>query len=339
LYGLYEAIKTERNLTRLLVVEGYMDVVMLSQYDIHCAVATLGTATSSEHLKRLLRISQEIIFCFDGDEAGRKAAWRALEVTLPLMKDGYQIRFLFLPQSEDPDSLVKKEGTEKFINLLENAIPLSEFLFNHLTAQVNLNLMDGKARLAKLIMPLIQKIPPSIYQHMLFEKLAGIINIDANKLEAFINPSSTPKKKSSPKPSLVRITPMRLAISLLLQNPNLVPLITIDLENFNLPGASLFKELVSHISQYPTLSTGAILENWRDRKEYSLLLNLAAIEHPFPNSGIFIEFQEVLKRLQQFQKDDLVNKLMLKAKQEGLSDSERHTLQKLLASPASDKGE
>src|SRR4030095_14547587 len=159
LYGLFEARQASRTLTRLLVVEGYMDVVRLHQAGVTYAVATLGTATTPEHLTRMFRIVSEIIFCFDGDRAGRAAAWRALENALGQVREGRQIRFMFLPEGDDPDSLVGKEGREAFEARLGGALPLSEYLVEQLASQVDLQHLDGRARLAELAKPLLKRIP------------------------------------------------------------------------------------------------------------------------------------------------------------------------------------
>ncbi|MEH6812824.1 MAG: DNA primase, partial [Motiliproteus sp.] len=159
LYGLYQARQANRNLDRVLIVEGYMDVVALAQFGINNAVATLGTATSEHHLTRLYKLVNEVVFCFDGDNAGRKAANRALETTLPLMEDGRQARFLFLPEGEDPDSLVRQEGSEQFNQRIKNAKPLSDFFFDNLSEPLDLESGEGRARLSALAMPMLEQIP------------------------------------------------------------------------------------------------------------------------------------------------------------------------------------
>ena len=144
LYGLFEARQVERQPERLLVVEGYMDVVALAQHGITNSVATLGTATTADHLQRLFRVCEEVVFCFDGDAAGRKAAWRALETALPSVRDGRQIRFLFLPDGEDPDSLVRAEGAQSFRERIASAMPLSEYLMNTLQTQTDMRSVEGR---------------------------------------------------------------------------------------------------------------------------------------------------------------------------------------------------
>ena len=167
LYGLYEARQALRKVERLLVVEGYVDVVRLAQSGIHYAVATLGTATTPEHLNRLFRVTSEVVFCFDGDRAGRTAAWRALENALEHARDGRQLRFLFLPEGHDPDTLVGAEGAEAFEARIEGALPISEFLVSQLVARTELSSVDGRARLAELARPLLARVPPGVYHELL----------------------------------------------------------------------------------------------------------------------------------------------------------------------------
>lgn len=187
LYGLYEAKKGNRSLERILVVEGYMDVVALAQLGITNAVATLGTATTLEHMQRLFKTVPEVVFCFDGDDAGRRAAWRALESTLPNMQDGRQARFLFLPQGEDPDSMVRQEGSGQFLNRIqEQALSLDTFLFKELEDGLDLHTMDGRARLTKLAQPYMGKLPDGIFKQLILQRLSELTGLDATRLEAHL---------------------------------------------------------------------------------------------------------------------------------------------------------
>ena len=187
LYGLYEARMAPGKLERVIVVEGYMDVVALAQYGITNAVATLGTATSTTHVERLLRLVPEICFCFDGDEAGRKAAWRALESALPAMQDGKSASFLFLPTGEDPDSLVRKEGTARFQDRVQNeAEPLSDFMFRHLGEGLNTESQEGRSRLAMLAKPLVATLPDGLYREMLLQRLAEFTRLELATLRAAV---------------------------------------------------------------------------------------------------------------------------------------------------------
>ncbi len=183
LYGLYEARQVLRDIPRLLVVEGYMDVVALAQYGVRYAVATLGTSTTEEHLKKLFRVAPEVVFCFDGDRAGRAAAWRALENALPEAQDGRQIRFLFLPDGEDPDSLVRKEGKDAFEQrILRDALPLSRYLLDSLAEQTDMKTMDGRARLVELARPHLNRLPTGVFRDMLWAELERRAQVDPGKL-------------------------------------------------------------------------------------------------------------------------------------------------------------
>ena len=178
LYGLYEARKYNRQLTEIIVVEGYMDVIALAQQGLRNAVATLGTATSEEHIKRLFRVVPSILFCFDGDNAGRKAAWRALEATLGNLKDGQQARFLFVPDDEDPDSLIRSEGLDAFqARIAQQSVALTEYFFTHLAEEVNLDSLEGKAHMATLAAPLIERIPGANLRALMRQKLTQLTGL------------------------------------------------------------------------------------------------------------------------------------------------------------------
>jgi len=183
LYGLYEARKNNRDLDEIMVVEGYMDVIALAQQGLRNAVATLGTATSEEHLKRLFRIVPSVLFCFDGDQAGRNAAWRALEATLPSLQDGRRARFLFLPEGEDPDTLVRAEGTDAFrARINQQAQPLAEYFFQQLTQEADPRSLEGKAHLATLAAPLIDKIPGANLRALMRQRLGEITGLNGEAL-------------------------------------------------------------------------------------------------------------------------------------------------------------
>lgn len=198
LYGLYEARKIRQKLTRFIIVEGYMDVVALAEFGIHYAVATLGTATSEHHLRRLFKIVPEVIFCFDGDQAGRTAAARAMETVLPLLEDGLQARFLFLPDDEDPDTLIRSEGKEAFEQRLNQSDHLPEFLFDHLKAQVDYDTLDGKARLDQLAAPLINRLPQGMLRELMTKKLKEDTGIDSHALAKLETDTPAPSKQTQP---------------------------------------------------------------------------------------------------------------------------------------------
>ncbi|EMD99875.1 DNA primase [Pseudomonas stutzeri] len=198
LYGLYEARQANRDLDEIMVVEGYMDVIALAQQGLRNAVATLGTATSEEHLKRLFRIVPSVLFCFDGDAAGRKAAWRALEATLPNLQDGRRARFLFLPDGEDPDTLVRAEGTDAFrARIQQHSQPLADYFFQQLSDEADPRSLEGKAHLATLAAPLIEKIPGANLRALMRQRLAEITGLNGEALQ-HMAAAPTPNPDSSP---------------------------------------------------------------------------------------------------------------------------------------------
>ena len=279
LYGLFEARKAMRKLERLLVVEGYMDVVALAQFDINYAVATLGTATTPEHLERLYRAAPEVVFCFDGDRAGRQAAWRALENTLPVLRDGREARFLFLPEGEDPDSLVRQIGREPFEQQIGDAVHLSDFLFNHLASELDIDSIDGRARLVDQARPLLARLPDSVFRQMMVEQLAEIARTDVSRLEKrLIKPAQPERSRQVPPPVQGGgKSPVREAIAILLHQPELaqqleaLPFPSSEL----LPGIPLLTELFELLKRQPNLNAGSILEHWRGRDEARHLGRLA----------------------------------------------------------------
>jgi len=201
LYGLHEARQAYRNLPRLLVVEGYMDVVALAQFGIRYGVATLGTACGEEHLERAFRYSNEIVFCFDGDSAGRRAATRALEASLPVMSDGRQVKFLFLPEGQDPDTLVRQIGAEKLESLIDMAVPLEDYLFDAAAEGINVRTMEGRAHLSKRAAPLLAKLPKGVFRELMFEALATRTGLNRATLEELVNsPEPLPSQQPLPQP-------------------------------------------------------------------------------------------------------------------------------------------
>src|SRR5277367_4695106 len=204
LYGLYEGRQARTDFKRLMIVEGYMDVVRLHQAGITYAVATLGTATTQEHLQKMLRLTSEVVFCFDGDRAGRQAAWRALENALPLARDGRELKFMFLPDGHDPDTLVAEEGADAFEERIKAALPLSEYLVQHLLAQVELSHVDGRAKLKALAAPLFARMPEGIYREMLADGLAKRVSMPAAALKkafATADPKRSPTERPPPEKS------------------------------------------------------------------------------------------------------------------------------------------
>jgi DNA primase len=198
LYGLYEARQALKEIPCLIMVEGYMDVIALAQYGIHNAVATLGTALTENHLQKLFRYTSELVFCFDGDKAGVRAAARSLEIALPEMRDGVSAKFLFLPDGEDPDSMVRKLGTADFQKQVDNAQPLSEFLFEQLSEGIDTSTADGKARLSKVCAPQINRIPQGVFRQLMLEELSRRTGISADNLRDYVASHKPPERAPIP---------------------------------------------------------------------------------------------------------------------------------------------
>lgn len=197
LYGLHHIRKFAKNLSRIVVVEGYMDVIALAQFGIHYAVATLGTSVGKPHLELLFRRVEQVVFCFDGDDAGRKAAFRGMEAALPMMEDGRQVKFLFLPEGEDPDTVVRSKGAQHLEHMFDTAAPLEQFLFEQMGAGIDLTTMDGKARLSKLVAPYINQIPDGVYKTLLFKSLAERTDMDVESLRRLREVQETPSNSES----------------------------------------------------------------------------------------------------------------------------------------------
>jgi DNA primase len=308
LYGLYEVLEADRHPADILVVEGYMDVVALAQHGIPRAVATLGTATSTRQVERLFRASGDIVFCFDGDDAGRRAAWRALENALPAMRQGRQVRFLFLPEGEDPDSVVRAQGRQAFEALLSQASPLSDYLIERISQGIDMQAMDGRARFVEQAVPLLQRLPPDVYRHMLIERIAGLARLSADYLEQVVDGReqiSRSRQKSAPEPagmdgSGVRRTPVRLAVALLLHRPALaLEVDEIDsLRGLNdLPGLPLLVELLELVRQEPHIVTSAVLERFQDSAHEAVLWKLATWDHLVPEAGLSDEFSDAMRQV------------------------------------------
>ncbi len=327
LYGLYQALKANRKLERVLIVEGYMDVIALFQQGITYAVATLGTATSAHHIERLVRYTNDIIFCFDGDQAGRTAAWRALQVTLPLMQDDLQIRFLFLPDGEDPDSLVRKEGQQNFEHRLINAMPLSDFFLQTLSQQCDMNTLEGRARFAASALGFIKQLPTGIFQGMLVQALAQHARMSVNELKQQLGMPITDNQApvtTNVEPSKTKMpTPMKLALGLLVQQPQLALLIEEPLPPLNLPGEVILKQLIELIKNSPDLTTGSLLEHWRGNADEGLIAKLALWEHNVPQMGTQNEFLGAIHQLRALTYEQEIERLLAKGARAGLTDDEK----------------
>jgi DNA primase len=346
LYGLYEVRQNRAPLMRLMIVEGYMDVVRLHQSGITYAVATLGTATTPEHLKRAFRLVREIVFCFDGDKAGRAAAWRALNNALPEATAGRELKFLFLPDGEDPDSLVGKEGKEAFEARLAGALPLSEYLVQHLAGAIDISHADGKARFVAEARPLLERMPEGPYRELLLDRLAEAIGVSAERFLKIVGPMTTPDS-SIPAPaqapprsprtarSTGRGSLVRQAVQTLLHFPGTVariPATEIEaLGSLDEPGVEILVQLLEGVRQQPAASTAQLLERWRDHPAADRLGRLAAEASIVPDEAAALdELRTALRKLAQGAAAAELDALIAKESGNGLSPEERDRLRELL---------
>ncbi|TXH96427.1 MAG: DNA primase [Rheinheimera sp.] len=322
LYGLFEARQQQERLSMLLVVEGYMDVVALSQFGIEFAVACLGTATTGDHMQTMFRYTPTVVCCYDGDRAGRDAAWRALQSALPHLKDGVELKFVFLPDGEDPDTLVRKEGKEAFVSRLQQAQSLSNYLFEHLLAEIDVNSDAGKSALWNRANELILQVPSEFYRDTLQERLANLVGRPRSSLAPVKTTKTNPAVTTATK-----ITPMRRAIALLLQHPALAAVMpqAPELAQANLPGIEILLALQHKLLEQPDLTTAQLLEHWRGAVEYNILSKLALWEHQVADEQLTADFldtfraiedQYLQQRLEALQRKDQLTKLSLAERQE-----------------------
>lgn len=272
LYGLYELLQSTRKITSVIVVEGYMDVIALAQFGITNAVATLGTATTSEHLQQLLRTAPEVVFCFDGDRAGRDAAWKALVTALPLATGQQSIRFHFLPEGEDPDSLVRRVGPDGFSEMLKDAQPLSTLLFEHLAQQVDMTSLDGRARIASLAEPLIAQLPRGIYRDLVLKRIADLTGLPAQR------PKRSVRRGNRPTALPARLSLVAQAIALLLDNPHLAADVASCDDTWRRasnPGVDVLAQLLDMLLDHPQINKATVLERWREHPHFSYLQRIS----------------------------------------------------------------
>jgi len=332
LYGLWQAKQANAKLERLVVVEGYMDVVALAQFGVTQAVATLGTATTPDHAELLFRNAPDVYFCFDGDRAGRAAAWKALESVLPRMREGRQAFFLFLPDGEDPDTIVRQEGAGGFDARLRDATPLSEFFYAQMQADVNLGTLDGKARLAERCKPYLAQIPDGAFGDLMKQRLTELTGLGAR--------ASTPEThvpahrvhrggRGAPAP---RRSLVRGAIALLLQHPQLALALEppYTFAALRQPGVPLLAELVALVRERPDIRTGGILEHFGEREEAAALQKLAMQSIPGEEAAWQHEFRDAMAQLERQTWQQRIDELQEKQQASGLDARDKEELRALL---------
>jgi len=333
LYGLYRARGAIKDAGKAVVVEGYMDVVALSQFGVGYTAATLGTATTRTQLERVFRHTDEIIFCFDGDRAGREAAWRALETALPCLQEGRQIAFLFLPQDEDPDSIVRAEGKEGFEARLAEAVPLPEYLLQQLGAQADLSRLDGRARFVELVRPLLKKIPQGAFQELMRSRIARLARMEREALDRTFPPLAPRRKIPASAPvDGARKSLVRLALSLLIQKPTLAGDVETEdaeaLESLELPGIALLVEVIRLAQRNPELNSASILERYRDTEHHKHLEKLAVWNHMISEESLDQEFEASIRQLRERRTAQQATRLL---HQGSLSSEDKSRLRELLS--------
>ena len=327
LFGLYEArMANHGDLPRALICEGYMDVIALYQYGINYAMATLGTACTSQHIHKILRYTKDIVFCFDGDRAGREAAWKALLTCLPLMHDGICVSFIFLPETEDPDSYVRRHGTNMFERQVTEAQPLSSFFFKHVLHGEQLDTVDNRASFGAKAMALIKQIKPGIYQDLMKKQLGELLNYDVRDIDTIPTPPPMPKKTGNRQtPSLTR-----KAIMLLLNNPEYAS----QLPEFTAqdPGQTVLLQLIQTYQQDPNRRIGVLVSQF-EPKVQDLLLSLSEANIEIPKAEQITELKAIVAGFAETKTSE-IDALMQKARQTGLNDKEKQRLQALLLTQA-----
>lgn len=346
LYGLYEVRKNNRTLDEIMVLEGYMDVIALAQFGFTNAVATLGTATSGEHVKRIFRLVNNIIFCFDGDAAGRKAAWRALESALPHLLDGRKVKFLFLPEGEDPDSLVRREGADAFrARISQQAQSLTEYFFDHLSNEAMPNTLEGKAHLASIVTPLLSTMPNSGLKTLMYQKLEDLTGLDQTNLITLHNP--IPSKQEYVDINKQKVTrhaeqlikkvtlqPEMIALRYLLQHPNIISKVE-TINELTSPTANAYSELliqaIDFLKKDPALNSFQLMGKLASFDKKGLLANLLDSEQFSLNEkDLEKEFIDTILMLVEQQNEARLDKLQLLFKDgKTLTSEEREEFNRL----------
>jgi DNA primase len=349
LYGLHEARQHSAKLAQLVVVEGYMDVIALHQHGITQAVATLGTAVTAKQVQKCLRYVNHLIFCFDGDRAGRQAAWKALTIALPLLRDGIHIRFLFLPESEDPDSLVRKIGAAAFAQQLEQALPLPEVFFRELKNQTPLNSPADKAHLGQQAAQYLNTMPHGLFRQLMYEQLASELQTDAATLNTLLQPPAPQPAHSSNPPKLplgqrrtqhLLMPPTHQAISLLLKHPLLIEFIPAgEFNGAQQNDQAILRKIILAVREQPTITIGELLAQMDNTEEQQLIAKLAAREFAISPEEMKAELLGALANIRQQSESQEIQALVEKAKKSQLNFEEKGKLQTLLAKLKRDASE
>ncbi|NOU21048.1 MAG: DNA primase [Methyloglobulus sp.] len=337
-YGLFELLRNNSKPKRILIVEGYMDVIALAGCGIHYSVATLGTATSQAHLDLLFRFSAELVFCFDGDNAGREAAWRAMEPVFSALKDGRQVRIMLLPQHHDPDSLVREEGTERFTERVQQSQPLSDYFFYALSSELNLAELEGRSQLINKARPYIEKLPQGVFRDMMFARLneltrSDLLDVSGNPAKLGLKPTGNRRHASG------LLSLPRQVVALLIQHPQFINKVEqkeISWDGLEFPGIQLFRDILAVVLEKKPANTSVLLEHYRNHPHEKVVkdlatLNLLASEQNVEAQGLETEFSDALDKLLAQSRSACLDRLLAKGKSKGLGQPEKELLRKLLS--------
>lgn len=330
LYGLHQVIQQNTTISQIILVEGYMDVIALAQHGILNAVATLGTATSTYHIQLLTKHTKQLIFCFDGDNAGRQAAWRALESTLAHLNEGLEASFVFLPENQDPDSLVRAEGKEQFLQRLQTAIPLNQFFFTTLTRDLDHTSLAGKSQLINKAKPYLLKMTNGTYKQLMIDELSRLTRIEHHRINQLLLEKTTDKGQEIN----INITrsPMRIAIALLLQHPEIYAACNEQINSHLIDEEkhALLHSLIQTIQANPNINTATLVESWRHSPVFDSMNKLAAWDHQVPEEALVKEFIDTIFFLVKQDREHKIKLLLEKARNEGLTEIDRLHLQEML---------
>ena len=331
LYGLHEAKQANKKLTRLIVVEGYMDVVALAQHGVDYAVASLGTATTFEQLQTLFRTVPDVICCYDGDRAGRDAAWRAMENALPLIRDGFSLKFVFIPDGEDPDSLIREQGQQAFETLLDHAMPLSKFIFDKFLEDNPVSSTEAKVALIDKLQPYIQKMPDSILRNAMIDEMASRFSVTSEKRMIELRKlNASPEKKMSQKRT--KVTPVRLALALLLEHPHIANSLgeLSVLQPLTAPGIPLLIQVLSVCQKNPDIKSPQLLEYFRGTEQGSQLAKLMCWQHHVEADAATDVFLDSIEKLLNNFVEQRAEVLLQKARTGQMTAEEKQELQAIL---------
>lgn len=333
LYGLCELLQKKSRPERILIVEGYMDVIALAQYGVANVVATLGTATSKTQIDMLFRYASELVFCFDGDNAGRQAAWKAVDAALSCLRDGRQIKIMLLPQGHDPDSLIRDEGKAGFEQRIEQAQVLSDYFFDFLAGPLNLSSIEGRSQLMTAARPQVEKIPPGYFKDMMWRRLremAGSRVVELPEKPSTLNRQFQGKvgKAKTQRPSLGR-----RVLALLIQRPELAQVLAqrhLSLEGLKFAGQELLEDVLRRIALEKPENGAILLEAYRGSSYEKTVNALAGVELDIPEGGEEAEFFGAVIQLLKQSRQEKLTELLAKEGREGLNAEEKQVLRALL---------